>query len=83
MSKPHRLPNLDEQTVLKELQVRLISPAERTRWNKLFRQHHYLKNARLVGEQLRHMVTDAKNTWWALLGMERCIHAPQNSRPVD
>jgi hypothetical protein len=68
MPKPHRLPNFDEQTLLKELQVRLTSATERTRWNKLVRQHHYLKNAQLVGEQLRYVVTDAKGTWLALLG---------------
>ena len=66
--KPKRLPNIDEQSLLKELQVRLILPGERTRWNKLVRQHHYLKNACMVGEQLRYVVTDAKGNWLALLG---------------
>jgi len=55
MPKPHRLPNIDEQTVLEELQVRLVLPCERTRWNKLVSEHHYLKNALLVGEQLRYV----------------------------
>lgn len=68
MPKPDRLPNLDEQRLLNELRVRLISPGERTQWNKLVRQHHYLKNARLVGEQLRYVVTDAKGKWLALIG---------------
>jgi hypothetical protein len=68
MPKPLRLPNIDEQTVLGELQVRLVLPSERTRWNRLVRQHHYLKNSRLVGEQLRYVVTDAKDTWLALIG---------------
>jgi len=40
MPKPHRLPNIDEQTVLEELQVCLALPCERTRWNKLVREHH-------------------------------------------
>jgi hypothetical protein len=39
---------------LEELEVRLILPGERTRWNNQVRQHHYLKSARLVGEQLRY-----------------------------
>ena len=68
MPKPQRLPNIDEQSLLKELEVRLILPGERSQWNKLVRQHHYLKNARLVGEQLRYVVTDAKGHWLALLG---------------
>lgn len=68
MPKPQRLPNKDEQSLLKELEVRLILPGERTQWNKLVRQHHYLKNARLVGEQLRYVVTDAKGKWLALIG---------------
>jgi hypothetical protein len=68
MPKPQRLPNLDEQSLLEQLQVRLVLPTERTRWNKLVSRHHYLKNARLVGEQLRYVVTDAKDNWLALIG---------------
>jgi hypothetical protein len=68
MSKPHRLPNIDEQAVLETIQVRLVLPDERERWNKLVRKHHYLKNANLVGEQLRYVVTDANGTWLALIG---------------
>lgn len=68
MPKPLRLPNLDEQALLKQLQVRLALPAERVRWNRLVCQKHYLKNANLVGEQLRYIVTDAQGTWLALLG---------------
>ena len=68
MPKPQRLPTIDEQTVLEELQVRLILPGERIRWNKLVSKHHYLKNALLVGEQLRYVVIDATDTWLALMG---------------
>jgi hypothetical protein len=68
MPKPQLLPNNDEQSLLKELKVRPILPGERPRWNKLVRQHHYLKNAQMVGEQLRYVVTDAKGQWLALLG---------------
>jgi Druantia protein DruA/DDE_Tnp_1-associated len=68
MPKPRRLPNIDEQSLLRELEVRLILPGERTQWNKLVRQHHYLKNARLVGEQLRYVVTNANGDWLALIG---------------
>jgi Domain of unknown function (DUF4338)/DDE_Tnp_1-associated len=68
MPKPQRLPNIDEQSLLKGLQVRLIRADEKAQWNKLVRQRHYLKNARLVGEQLRYVVTDARGRWVALLG---------------
>lgn len=68
MPKPLRLPNLDEQSLLEELEVRLMLPGERTQWNQLVRRHHYLKNARLVGEQLRYVVTNAKGQWVALIG---------------
>jgi hypothetical protein len=68
MPKPQRLPNTDEQSLVEGLRVRLITPAEKAQWNKLVRQHHYLKNARLVGEQLRYVVIDARGRWLALLG---------------
>jgi hypothetical protein len=68
MPKPRRLPNIHDQTVREELQVCLTSLYETTRWNILVRQHHYLKNARLVGEQLRYVVTDATGPWLALIG---------------
>jgi hypothetical protein len=68
MPKPLRLPNNDEQSLLEQLQVRLVVPAERRRWDQLVRQHHYLKNARLVGEQLRYVVIDAAGNWLALIG---------------
>src|SRR2546430_17623692 len=68
MAKPIRLPNLDEQTLLNQIRVRLITAQETKRWNRLVREQHYLKNADLVGEQLRYVVTDAKGNWLALLG---------------
>jgi hypothetical protein len=68
MPKPQRLPNHDEQSLLNQVEVRRILSGERTRWNKLVRRHHYLKNARLVGEQLRYVVTDAQGKWLALIG---------------
>jgi len=68
MPKPLRLPNIDEQSLLEQLQVRLVPPAQRRRWDQLVRQHHYLKNARLVGEQLRYVVIDAAGNRVALIG---------------
>lgn len=68
MAKPTRLPNFDEQTLLNQLRIRLIVRKELAQWNRLVRRHHYLKNADLVGEQLRYVITDGKGRWLALLG---------------
>ena len=67
MARPLRLPNVEEQAVLDGLVVRLTVPGEEERWNQLMVQRHYLKNARLVGEQLRY-VAESAGTWVALLG---------------
>jgi hypothetical protein len=84
MPKPIRLPNIDEQSLLNHLKVRLISPKERTRWNKLVSQHHYLKNARLVGEQLRYVVKDAQGRWLALLGWSAAaMHLKARDRSIE
>ena len=66
MPKPHRLPNGDEQALLEQVRVELVGAHQKRRWNQLVRQHHYLKSADLVGEQLRYVVTDAHGTWLAL-----------------
>src|SRR5712691_6706408 len=68
MPKAHRSPEKDEKQILQELQVQLVSGKQEARWNQLVRQHHYLKSADLVGEQLRYVVTDAQGRWLALLG---------------
>jgi hypothetical protein len=67
MARPLRLPNVAEQAVLDGLVVRLIVAGEEPRWNQEITQRHYLKNARLVGEQLRY-VADYQGQWLALLG---------------
>lgn len=56
-----------EAAVLNQITVRLIQPEEQVRWEELVCQHHYLRNARLVGEQLRYVV-EAQGQWLALLG---------------
>jgi hypothetical protein len=61
------LPNVAEQAVLDALVVRLITAEEASRWNEEIIQGHYLKNANLVGEQLRY-VAEYQATWVALLG---------------
>lgn len=67
MAKPLRLPDVTEQAVLDGLRVRLITPAETDRWNALVTERHYLKNAHLVGEQLRY-VAEYQGQWLVLLG---------------
>jgi hypothetical protein len=57
-----------EQAVLDQVRVRLITPDEQPRWENLIATRHYLKHATLVGEQLRYVVTDADGQWLALLG---------------
>jgi hypothetical protein len=45
----------DEQQILEECEVRLLStPGEIRRCDQLIRQHHYLHDATLVGEHLRY-----------------------------
>jgi hypothetical protein len=67
MPPPLRLPNASEQHVLDQLTVRLITEAERPRWNAGVTAHHYLRNATLVGEHLCY-VAEYQGQWLALLG---------------
>jgi hypothetical protein len=56
----------DEQQVLDHLQVRLVTSAQdKARCDQLIVEHHYLKDATLVGEQLRYVAT-YKGQWLAL-----------------
>jgi len=56
----------DEQHVLDHFQVRLVSsPKDKARCDQLIVQHHYLKDATLVGEQLRYVAT-YQGQWLAL-----------------
>jgi predicted transposase YbfD/YdcC len=50
-----RRPTADEQTVLREMTVRLLDrPEDIARCDQLLIEHHYLHSAHLVGEQLRY-----------------------------
>lgn len=53
--------------VLSRVTVRLIEPEEKARWDELICARHYLKNANLVGRQLRY-VAELDGQWIALLG---------------
>ena len=68
MTKPIRLPGIQEQRVLDELEIDLVrDPGQQDRWNQLVCERHYLHNATLVGEQLRYAVS-YQGQWLALLG---------------
>lgn len=56
-----------EAAVVEQIQVRLVRPEEGARWDQLMIQHHYLKSARMVGEQLRY-VAEYQGQWMALVG---------------
>ncbi len=61
-----RRPSVAEQQVLDHLQVRVLtSPKDKARCDQLIGEHHYLKDATLVGEQLRYVAT-YKGQWLAL-----------------
>lgn len=56
-SKRPRL-TADEQQILERAQVRLLNcPKDTARCDQLIREHHYLHDATLVGEQLRYAIT--------------------------
>ena len=61
------MPDTSEQAVLDGLIVRLIAPREQVRWDQLITEQHYLKNASLVGQQVRY-VAEYQGRWLALLG---------------
>jgi hypothetical protein len=63
--KQHRQPSDDEQHVLEHLAVRPLQPHEQARFDQLIIEHHYLKNAQLVGEHLRY-VASYQGQWLAL-----------------
>jgi hypothetical protein len=62
-----RLSDPAEAAVINQITVRLIRPEEQERWDQLVSQHHYLKNANLVGERLCYVV-EYEGQWLALLG---------------
>jgi hypothetical protein len=52
-----RRPTVDEQTVLAQMTVHLlVRPVDLQRCDQILVAHHYLKSAKLVGEQLRYAV---------------------------
>ncbi len=66
MSKPYRLPQVEEQIVLDELQVQVLGPEDQPRFQSLLRRHHYLQGIKPVGERL-YYVAVWRGQWLALL----------------
>ena len=78
------MPGPDEQVVLDELQVVLVLAKQKAKWDRLVRKHHYLKSARLVGEQLRYAVTDASGRWLALIGWSApALHLKARDQSIE
>ena len=67
MSKPYRLPQVEEQVVLDELEIRAVGPEDHPRFQSLLRRHHYLQGIKPVGERLYYAAVDAQGRWVALL----------------
>jgi hypothetical protein len=67
MKKPLRLPNTLEQTILDQLQVRLLERSELQQAHQLLDEHHYLGSLKPAGERLYYAATDANAQWLALL----------------
>jgi hypothetical protein len=60
-----RQPTVNEQEILVHLVVEPVPPEEVDRFDELLARHHYLKDARLVGEHLRYVAT-YRGRWLAL-----------------
>jgi len=61
-----RRPTADEQIVLSQMTVKLLErPQDTRKCDQILVEHHYLKSAKLVGEQLRYAVT-WKGQWLAV-----------------
>jgi len=56
-----------ERAFLEEVTLRLVLPPEQPLWDQLVSEHHYLKNANMVGERLCY-VAEYRGQWLALLG---------------
>ena len=63
MTKPNRTP---EAELLSKVEVRLLAPEERERFDELLEQEHYLGSARVGGQSLRY-VAQVEGQWVALL----------------
>ena len=65
MSK-YQWPAPDEQTLLDQLQIRLVEPQELPHFHALLRRLHYLGSLKPVGERLYYVATDGQGDWVGL-----------------
>ena len=61
------LSSLSTKDILDSIEVRPISPEEKTRWDELMKAHHYLGFRNLIGEGIRYVAV-YRGYWLALLG---------------
>jgi hypothetical protein len=67
-SWPAKLSSGEAQRLLDEVELRLIEPDELKRWEEEIESHHYLHDARMVGQTLRYVaIHDGR--WVGLIGM--------------
>jgi len=67
--EPHAFPSLPEamNVVVRDVRIRLVAACERTRWDTLMAEHHYLGFQGMIGESLRYVAVH-QDRWLALLG---------------
>src|SRR3954454_6815826 len=65
--KPLEITDPAERVVQEAIEVRLVRPEDVPEWDRLMIENHYLKSARMVGEQLRY-VAEYQGQWVALRG---------------
>ena len=53
--------------LVRDVEVRLVASAERSLWNRLMKQYHYLGFQSLVGQSLRYVAVH-EGQWPAVLG---------------
>jgi hypothetical protein len=75
-SEPLSLTDPVERAFSNEVVVRLIAPPEQPQWDQQVSEHHYLKNARMVGERLCY-VAEYRGQWLALLGWASAAYRVQ------
>ncbi len=67
MDHDERIKNTLHRNLLRCIEVRPISPNERSHWDKLMHEHHYLGFRSLVGESIRYVAL-FEGHWLSLLG---------------
>src|ERR1035441_5010050 len=82
MSKPYRLPQVEEQTVLDELEIQEVGPEDYPRFQSLLRRHHYLQGIKPVGGAAL-LCGAVARPMAGVAGLLRGGPASASSRPVD